>query len=55
MIIEITNAVDECGQSENLFYTKLSTSPLKMLEVQFDFELIQSPWSLGYADNSDLG
>ena len=46
MIIENTNAVDECGQSEQLFYTKLSTSPLmemyllKMLEVQFDFELI---------------
>ena len=47
MIIENTNAVDECGQSEQLFfYTKLSTSPLmemyllKMLEVQFDFKLI---------------
>ena len=46
MIIENTNAADECGQSKQLFYTKLSTAPLmemyllKMLDDQFDFELI---------------
>ena len=46
MIIENTDAVDECGQTEQHFDSKLSTSSLmalyllKMLKVQFDFELI---------------
>ena len=43
MIIENSNAVDECGQTEQLFDSKLPTSSLMamyLLKVQFDFELI---------------